>query len=115
MYELIFLLLFVCLLSIDLLDQPEKLRRVGGKFPPPQQPKRFGHSVPVESIANTGISVRVSKQREVTGHRKKAAVHKKTVSVGNWFSTPGSMSLKRLSSVIVSLRFSTYLSLSLTH
>lgn len=106
----------VHLSSVNLFIRPARETKKGReKFSPPQQPDRFYHNVPVELIASTGISVRVSKQREVTGHRRKAAVLKKTVSVRNWFSALGSMSHKLPSLVIVPLRFSTFLRLSLIH
>lgn len=114
MCEITFLLL-ISLGSIYLLDLQKELRRVGGNFLPSQQPKSFEHNVPVESIANTRIFVRVSKQREGTGRLKESSGHGKRVNVGNWFSIPGSMSYKLLPSGMVPPGLSIHLWLSLTH
>lgn len=46
-------------------------------------PKGFERNIPVEFTENTGISVRVSKQTEVTRQGNESTVHRKRISVGN--------------------------------
>lgn len=105
--------LFSCLsvqllLSYRHLDHSEEKNESKSKCLLLFGPKTFEQNILVESIANPGISVWMSKQSKVTRHKKESAVQKKRVRMGNWFWTPGSMSPKLPFLVLVPPRLSTH-------
>lgn len=112
MYELIFF--FCSSVCVNLFVSPTRRTKKGSRkmFPSPTTWK-FEHSVPVELIANIGISVRMSNQREETGHVNESSQEeglRGELILSSWFYVPQASSLS-----YGPPRFSTHLWLSLNH